>query len=228
MRNITRSSSSTGRSDRTLGTAALVLLAAMLAFALSALRDEWVVHSSFVAMRDQAGEVPGTQVPSWRKEDPDEIPPRAALLRALVLSREASAAQTQELRAAKLADARRTLAPALAARHDWGEAWIVAAFIEFLDHGQFAPATLRAHARSYDGAPYLYESAPWRIRYAAESWRFLDPRTKARAIDEAVWMSWMPGKGHSQVQALVAGTEAEQAYRQARKIDQPRAASGTR
>ncbi|MDG6745705.1 GntR family transcriptional regulator, partial [Staphylococcus aureus] len=69
-------------------------------------------------------------------------------------------------------------AAARASRPVWGEAEVALAYVELLAHGADSPQAIRALAQSYAAAPYLRDSAPWRIRFGVTVWSRLDAQTR--------------------------------------------------
>jgi hypothetical protein len=201
----------TSRLAREVGgrSAAIValLIAALLPVGLS-VHDEWTV-SKALADRDRQASGEGFVSPSAGLR-PDALPPCAAMIDASILARSA-VTKTGEERADLLGRALRLLAPALAARPKWGEAWALAAYIAVLAHGADDAGARAALVRSYADAPYLVDSALWRIRYGLSLWSALDPGTRVRVVREAIWLAGVKADLGAMDQ-LFAGTSAEPLY----------------
>ncbi|SUJ06237.1 Tyrosine-protein kinase YwqD [Sphingomonas paucimobilis] len=50
-----------------------------------------------------------------------------------------------------------------------------------------SPQAIRALAQSYAAAPYLRDSAPWRIRFGVTVWSRLDAQTRDHIVNETAW-----------------------------------------
>ena len=175
------------RHDR-ISIVALTLLAAAGVFVARAVYDEWQVK------RVQAGELHQL---SFRQDesaaldrlaDRADLPPRASLMLAEILARDAYAQDSRAKRDERLAMARNKLAEAMAARPDWGDAEIARSFIAFVQYGIGAPATRAALARSYDHLRFSRRSGVWRVRLGIQEWAALDGGMRQRVIEEAVWL----------------------------------------
>lgn len=195
---------------RAVNAIALTALGGALVFTLSVLRDERRV----VRMRDasirQAADLAtsddlGTLDPS--AADTDTLPARAALLRGVMRARAASGDPAHA--PALLAAARRDIAQAQATRPIWGEAAVARAYIELLDHGAESPQAIAALAASYRAAPFLRDSAPWRIRFGVAVWPRLDAQTRDRLVSETAWLAEASGRTYAYALGLVAGSPAE-------------------
>lgn len=115
--------------------------------------------------------------------------PRHRLIDALFVAR---AAATQPpgspLRRDLLARARTDARTAAAARPHWGEAWTAVAYVESLSAPHVpGPDERAALIRSYDDAPYLALSGPWRLSRSLTIWSALPERTQTAVINEALW-----------------------------------------
>lgn len=187
----------------------VLILLLMLWQALGSLRDEMLIHSAIKARDVQAAGGPATG--RTVKLAQTGLPARAALVDALVQARTA-ARLTGILRARRLASAHALLAQAMVARPEWGDAWIVAAYIALLERGEAAPETRAAFAHSLRAAPYLYDAAPWRIRYGLQLWPLLDAETHTSVVREAIWLGRLGPTNARMVGAMMAGTPAARAY----------------
>ena len=187
-----------------------VLILLLMAWqAVGSLRDEMLVHGEIQARDQQAAGAPALDPAAVLA--PSELPARAALIEGLIQARMA-ARLSGALRARRLASAHLFLARAMGARPEWGEAWVVAAYIALLEQGAAAPETRTAFAHSLRAAPYLYDSAPWRISYGLQFWPLLDTETRTRIVREAVWLGRLGPTNAKMVGAMVSGTPAAQAY----------------
>ncbi len=168
----------------------LLVAGAMLAFTLNTLRTEWIVRDAARANSDQTTDRPGRTPPAWTAGVIDTgVPPRAALNRALVLGRDAWAADDPARRAAQLAAANAYVDIALAARARWGDARVARTYIDFIAWGAADPRTRADFARSYAEAAFLPDSATWRIRFGADQWDALSPAVRQRVVAEAAWFA---------------------------------------
>ncbi len=197
---------------------AVFVLLMMLTFALEALHGEWLAHDAHLLLDRQevANEMP--ELPAWTAADATHISPRVAEYRALAEAHLATSLPRGG-RMMHVALARIFISAALAGRPHWGEAWVTASFVALLERGEGAPETLAALARSYREAPFLKESAAWRLRLAVDQWRALDPVTRLHAMDEGRWLAGVSPQSYWLVYDIVIGTPAAAA------LDQDQAAA---
>jgi hypothetical protein len=123
--------------------------------------------------------------------DPAIMPARMALAIALAQTRVAARTRSLADRASRLARAQELIDRALATRPGWGEAWVVATYASLVSNGGSDSETRAAFAQSLETSPYLINAAPWRIRYGAAQWRYLDAQTQSRVLNEAQWLGDM-------------------------------------
>lgn len=138
--------------------------------------------------------------------------PRLCLLLALSKAKAASVERDSALRRTHLALANALVERAINARPGWGEAWVVKAYISFLEHGADDPVTHYAYAASLEKAPYLRESADWRIRFGAVQWDKLDGMTRERLLNEAQWTANTARSDALRVTRLLGTGEAGKAF----------------
>lgn len=112
--------------------------------------------------------------------------PRAQILEALSLAREAHTMPAGAQRAHRLARADTLTRRAISIRPHWGEAWTVRGYVLAQQRPAGAPETLAALRRAYAEAPFLRHAAQWRIEYGLDQWARLDAETQRRLVDEAV------------------------------------------
>lgn len=195
---------------RVINALALAALGGALVFTLSVLRDEnRVVRMRDASIRQAAGLATSDDLralaPPTSRAEP--LPARAVLLRGVMRARAASGDPAHA--PALLAEARRDITQAQATRPIWGEAEVARAYIELLDHGAESPQAIAALTASYRAAPFLRDSAPWRIRFGAAVWPRLDARTRDQLVSEAAWLAEASGRTYAYALGLVAGSPAE-------------------
>ena len=118
------------------------------------------------------------------------LPPRAAVYRALALASNASVSPAGAARTHQLAIARAEINLAMASRPDWGEAQLTSAYIGLISNGrQPTPLVLKDFAASYRNTAFLRDAARWRAGAGLALWPQLDPATRTRVIDEAVLLA---------------------------------------
>ena len=116
-----------------------------------------------------------------------DLPPRAAVYRALGLARAAAGQRDAAGRTRMLEAARDDIDHAKAARPGWGEAEMTSAYIALVaSHGRPSNAALRDYAASYRDAVFLRDAARWRATTGLALWSRLDPVTRGHVVDEAV------------------------------------------
>ncbi|WP_293884082.1 hypothetical protein [Sphingomonas sp.] len=135
-------------------------------------------------------------------------PARARVNDALYLARGAQSAGTPGDRSAALDRARAELTMARSVRPVWGEIEIVAAFVHVLRDGEDTVATRRALEQSYAQTPYLRTAAAWRVQYGLRYWLALNPETRRRVINEAVWLTRIDDQSRTMVFDLARGSAA--------------------
>ena len=171
-----------------------------------------------LAVLAAAGEQTPAALPDFARQRAEDQPARLALVSALLNARFASAAPPgSREREALLRQADATLSRALTVRPEWGAAWVVRTYINYLERGLHHPATQAAFVRSYRTGPYLRDSADWRLRFARASWADLDTMTRDQVIDEAVWLSGRGRVMYWNVYIRLGGTPAYPAYIKRRK-----------
>jgi hypothetical protein len=170
--------------------AILAVLAVAAARSVAVLLREGQVASAEARLdaapqTDASGHVTPLIAIPWHE---DGYPARARVADALALARQAQASPDAAARHEMIERAAVEIETALARRPEWGEGWTVAAFIDELRFGDNNPATIAALSRSYRGAPYLRDAASWRVRLGLGAWASLDAATRAKVVDEAVWL----------------------------------------
>lgn len=204
---ITTSRNRSGTAANTvINAVALGLLAASLAFAGRSLAVEYDVMQTKAASLRQAGELAGFQAVLDSPVPSVELPPRSALFRGIMRSRAAAETPADAGRLLRMATA--DLDHARHSRRSWGEAEVGTIYLALLRDGAQAPDTLDALRRSYAAAPFLRDSAPWRIRYAVSVWPLLDPTTRSRVVDETVWLARATDHTYTYARGLVSGSPA--------------------
>lgn len=190
--------------------AAMAALGAALVFTVSTLSSEArVVRTREASVRQAAGlaSEAGDQDYLRSTVPAKDLPARAALLRGVMRARAAAADPAGA--AGMLDQARADIAVARASRPIWGEAEVARAYLELLAHGAESPQAIQALAQSYAAAPYLRDSAPWRIRFGVTVWSRLDAATRDHIVNETAWLAQASGRNYAYALGLVAGSPAE-------------------
>jgi hypothetical protein len=186
----------------------LAALTAMLAQAGSSIATEWQVRRFEQAAALQEREVHRTGaflLPDLAEPD-TAVAPRAAALRAVMRTRAASTAPAGAARNLLLAGATRDADLAASTRPMAGFPWIAKAYVHLIAEGAESPSARAAFAQSYAASGYLRDSVDWRLRYAADHWAQLAPETRAAAVREGQWLSWMNANLRVHVYVLTGGT----------------------
>lgn len=190
--------------------AAMAVLGAALVFTISTLSSEArVVRTREASIRQAAGLATGADDGDYLQSTvpAKDLPARAALLRGVMRARAAAA---DPAGAAGMLDlARADIMAARASRPVWGEAEVALAYLELLAHGAESSQAIQALAQSYAAAPYLRDSAPWRIRFGVTVWPRLDTATRDHIVDETAWLAQASGRNYAYALGLVAGSPAE-------------------
>jgi hypothetical protein len=139
-------------------------------------------------------------------------PARARLADALVLARVAAIEQDKGRRDLLLGRAVDEAYQAAHSRPHWGEAWMVVAFIQSMRGGPTAGATREALARSYADAPFLPDSAAWRVFTGLAAWELLDDYTRRRVSEEAVWVARRSLAGRNAIFAAMRESPAYSSF----------------
>lgn len=190
--------------------AAMAALGAALVFTVSTLSSEArVVRTREASVRQAAGLATEADDQDYLRSNvpADALPARAALLRGVMRARAAAADPAGA--AGMLDQARADIAVARASRPIWGEAEVARAYLELLAHGAESPQAIQALAQSYTAAPYLRDSAPWRIRFGVTVWSRLDAATRDHIVNETAWLAQASGRNYAYALGLVAGSPAE-------------------
>ena len=190
--------------------AAMAALGAALVFTVSTLSSEvQVVRTREASVRQAAGLATAEDDHAYLQSTvpPTALLARAALLRVVMRAR--TAAEDPARAAQLIALARADIAAARARRPVWGEAEVALAYVELLAHGADSPQAIRALAQSYAAAPYLRDSAPWRIRFGVTVWSRLDAQTRDHIVNETAWLAQASGRNYAYALGLVASTPAE-------------------
>lgn len=190
--------------------AAMAALGAALVFTVSTLSSEArVVRTREASVRQAAGLASEADDQDYLRSTvpAKDLPARAALLRGVMRARAAAADPAGA--AGMLDQARADIAVARASRPIWGEAEVARAYLELLAHGAESPQAIQALAQSYTAAPYLRDSAPWRIRFGVTVWSRLDAATRDHIVNETAWLAQASGRNYAYALGLVAGSPAE-------------------
>lgn len=190
--------------------AAMAALGAALVFTVSTLSSEArVVRTREASVRQAAGLATEADDQDYLRSTvpAKDLPARAALLRGVMRARAAAADPAGA--AGMLDQARADIAVARASRPIWGEAEVARAYLELLAHGAESPQAIQALAQSYTAAPYLRDSAPWRIRFGVTVWSRLDATTRDHIVNETAWLAQASGRNYAYALGLVAGSPAE-------------------
>lgn len=131
-------------------------------------------------------------------------PPAALALAALWVEQAAAAPPLDRTRS--LARAEALLAAVRAIRPESPDASLLEVRADWVRHGSLRARTLATFARSYDQARFLREEGPWRVAVAAVYWSRLPARTRAAAVNEAVWLARVDGRLRTTIDQLVTGT----------------------
>lgn len=195
---------------RVANAAAMAALGAALVFTVSTLSSEArVVRTREASVRQAAGLATEADDQDYLRSTvlAKDLPARAALLRGVMRARAAAADPAGATRMLNLA--RADIAVARASRPVWGEAEVALAYLELLAHGAESPQAIQALAQSYTAAPYLRDSAPWRIRFGVTVWSRLDAATRDHIVNETAWLAQASGRNYAYALGLVAGSPAE-------------------
>ena len=195
---------------RAANAAAMAALGAALVFTVSTLSSEArVVRTREASVRQAAGLATEADDQDYLRSTvlAKDLPARAALLRGVMRARAAAADPAGATRMLNLA--RADIAVARASRPVWGEAEVALAYLELLAHGAESPQAIQALAQSYTAAPYLRDSAPWRIRFGVTVWSRLDAATRDHIVNETAWLAQASGRNYAYALGLVAGSPAE-------------------
>jgi hypothetical protein len=136
-------------------------------------------------------------------------PPRATLTDALMIALWAQARPDDPRRTTLLAQANDLATRAARSRPYWGEAWAVTAFARSLKGAAAGADADMALAASYRATPYLRHAAAWRVRYGLGAFERLDASTRARVVDEAVWIARIDP---ATLDAIVGASRGSDAY----------------
>lgn len=185
---------------------ALFALCAMLLFAAKAAYDEWQVKRVEADEDIQLSFGLAGAADIEALEDRSGLPARASLMRAEVLARDAFALREGTARSERIRQARASLSDAMAGRSRWGDALIVAAFIDFVQYGAKAQITHASLNRSYDILRFSRKSGVWRVRLGINQWTLLDAAARRHVIEEAVWLGNLSLQHDSLMRSIV--TEA--------------------
>ncbi len=160
--------------------------------------------------RQQLSIARGEPPPAVGLQEPSNSP--RALVQAAMLKANLASLQEGHQRDALLGQAKQHLDRARAQRHLWGEAEIVAAYIASLGGPGQSEELDRALALSYQYAPYLRGSAPFRIRLGLARWDALSDPIRERLIDEAVWYARLDRETRETMFTLIRRTGAYRSF----------------
>ena len=198
------------RSRRSLATvASLVLILISCAYVI--VQEIEVRDWAKALHRQQLAIARGEPPPPVGLREPSSSSPRALVQAAMLKANLANSHESPQ-REALLGQARQYLDRARAKRPLWGEAEIVAAYIASLEGPGKSDELDRALALSYQYAPYLRGSAPFRIRLGLERWNALPDRVRERLIDEAVWYARLDRDTRETMFELIRRTGAYRSF----------------
>ena len=183
---------------------AVVALCAMFLFAARAAYGEWQVKRMEADEDLQLSAGDGRAPDIGALADRTGLPPRASLMRAEMLARDAFALRQGLARSERIRQARASLSDATAGRSRWGDALIVAAFIDFVQYGAAAPVTHASLERSYRILRFSRRSGVWRVRLGINQWASLNPATRRHVIEEAVWLGNLSLQHDSLMRSIIA------------------------
>jgi hypothetical protein len=168
------------------------------------LRTEWTVAQ--MSRHVAAHTLPPAAI------DPAQVyPPRAAFMAAGEVAH--SAASTSGVQRGILLDrAERWLRDAKRGRPQWGQTYVLAAYIAGLRAGGSNPASTRLVAQSYALSPFLRGESDWRIRYVSANWAIADQRLRRAMLEEAIWASSRQRSQWLHVRLLLEATPAYAPY----------------
>jgi hypothetical protein len=176
-----------------------------MAWSISLLRIEQVVAGAAASLaRGPAATLPAAL--------PDDANPRALVADALLRLRAAERMTQGSARDRLIAQAGAAITAARLPRPWYAQAWILEAYRQSLAGPQARGALAIALARSYADAPYLKESAGWRVGNAFALWSSLPASAQARAINEAVWLARMGQAEYLAVMRMARGSDAYQPF----------------
>ncbi len=187
--------------------------AALIAMALVDLRQQYQVWQAGQMLERQGSAIARGEfaaAPPLPRYAAGALPPRAEVIDALILARAAAADRFPHERVRLLAQARSTIASAMAARPDWGDAQLVSAYIGLIPSpGHPDRAVLRDFAASYRNAGFLHDAAQWRSTTGFILWPLLDQASRAHVVDEAVVIARLAPEDR---QSIFAAARASPAY----------------
>lgn len=131
-------------------------------------------------------------------------PPEALPLAALWIDQAAALPQPLQQRALAHADA--LLANVRRVRPEAPGASLLQVRADLVRYGRPRRSTMTAFAASYDQAGFLRDEGMWRLAFAAVYWHALPEKTRAAAVNEAVWLARIDGRLRTAVDQLVTGT----------------------
>ena len=188
------------------------MVAVALALSVVVVADERAVAGSQARIdRQTRGNDPDTLLGEMLRSGSalGRHPSRATLTDALMIVLWAQARPDDPRRAALLAEANELATRAARSRPYWGEAWAVVAFARSLQGAAAAVDADVALAASYRATPYLRHAAAWRVRYGLGAFERLDASTRARIVDEAVWIARIDP---ASLDAIVDASRGSDAY----------------
>ncbi|BBC70953.1 conserved hypothetical protein [Altererythrobacter sp. B11] len=187
-----------------------VLVVLLFASLVAARRELEVRHWAGLLQAQQLAAARGEPVVDHAPDEPSASP-RVLIQAALYRARLAEAA-TGPLRAQRLVEAQNYIDRALAKQPQWGEGQIVAAYVAALKGDSEAGALDRALALSYRYAPYLRDSALFRLQLGLPRWAELPPDTREHLIDEAVWFARLEPEAREVVIMNIRGSGAYRSF----------------
>jgi hypothetical protein len=183
---------------------------AVFLFSLFNLKTEWNVQK-LIEINKKSKSIDDSIImnnKSWL-----DLNGREAFLMAQLLGRSASSPQVSSDETIRLiAQANVMLNIAINARPNWGQPYIVRAFIEGLNANQVNSKSTSYIVKSYTLSPFLSPEGIWRVRYGLADWNNLDELTRRALIEEAIALSQISGFYRRIIETATKSSAADALY----------------
>lgn len=172
------------------------------------LNEERGLYVAADAATDQAVTLgQGGQIRRSGPAIPESASPRVNVYYAIRLARDASLQpEGSNSRGILLAAAEQAAAIGAAARPSWGEAEVVRSYVAELAGD--TPQAVSSFSASYDSAPFIRNSAFWRMGFGVMHWDKLSPATQIQVIDEALWLRAIVPDRRDEINAFLRNSPA--------------------
>lgn len=147
--------------------------------------------------------------------DADKANAREAFMSAQILAHRASLLALNERRSL-LDKAESLLDRADAHRPDWGQSFLIRAYVIGLRRNAVNVESTQWIERSYRYAPFLYPEGGWRVIYGVASWSGLNSSARGNVVREAVGMSFVDGKVRTDTENAIRISPAWSEYQASR------------